>query len=162
MRVPTRFGIGIILLAVIGILGLACGSESSVAIEPPQVRTIHMAAIEPIGTTNVDKEPFPAKALPTGKGYGLMGPDQNGNWEVEAHIYTPGTVVVNEGDTVNLEIIGVDGEQHHVRIDGYGVDTFLKRGEVITVTFVADKPGLFDLICTIHPSMGADIVVLKR
>jgi len=39
----------------------------------------------------------------------------------------------------------------------------LKRGEVQRLTFVADKPGIFKIVYTIHtPSMQADLVVLKR
>ena len=122
-----------------------------------------MAAIEPKGATTLDKEPFPAQALPPGGGYGLKAPDDTGRWEVETYRFNPGTVVVNEGDTVTLEIIGINGKEHPITVEGYGLSTVLKRGEVQRLNFVADKPGIFKIECSVHkPSMEATLVVLKR
>ena len=96
------------LLAVLVLLA-ACGQAASGAVGPPQERTIYMAAIEPKGGTTVDTEPFPTQALPPGGGYGLKPPDETGRWVVETYRFVPGTVVVNEGDTVTLEMIGING-----------------------------------------------------
>ena len=150
------------LLAVLALLA-ACGQAAAGAVAPPQERTIYMAAIEPKGGTTVDKEPFPAQSLPSGAGYGLKAPDETGRWQVETYRFDPGTVVVNEGDIVTLEIVGINGKEHPITLEGYGLSTVLKRGEVQRLTFLADKPGIFRVMCDTHkPSMEAALVVLKR
>ena len=150
------------LLAALFLLA-ACGQATAGAVAPPQERTVYMAAIEPKGGTTVDKEPFPAQTLPAGRGYGLKAPDDTGRWVVETYRFVPGTVVVNEGDSVTLEIVGINGKEHPVTVEGYGLSTVLKRGEVQRLNFVADQPGIFKIECDIHkPSMEATLVVLKR
>ena len=150
------------LLALLALLA-ACGQAAAGAVASPQERTIYMAAIEPKGGTTVDKEPFPAQSLPRGGGYGLKAPDDTGRWVVETYRFDPGTVVVNEGDTVTLEIVGINGKEHLITLEGYGLSTVLKRGEVQRLTFLADKPGIFRVMCAIHkPSMEAALVVLKH
>ena len=151
-----------VVLTVLVMISAACASKGT-AVEPPQSRTVYMAAIEPKGSTGVDKEPFPAQQLPPGGGYGLKPPDETGKWVVETYRFDPGTVVVNEGDTVTLEIVGINGATHAISIEGYGVATVLKRGKLQRLTFVADKPGIFRIVCVTHqPSMQADLVVLRR
>jgi hypothetical protein len=55
----------------------------------------------------------------------------------------PRTIVVREGETVTLEILGVNGDVHPSTIPGI-VDSFtVKHGEVTRVTFTAPKPGLY-------------------
>src|SRR5712692_6681314 len=71
-----------------------------------QGRVIYMATIEPRGGAQQDKEPFPATPLPAGEGYRKTPPDANGRWEVVTYQWSPGTIVVREGETVTLEIVG--------------------------------------------------------
>lgn len=152
----------LVLITLVVIASAACTTRG-IAAGPPRDRTIYMAAIEPKGSTTAEMEPFPAQQLPAGPGYGLKPPDGTGKWVVETYRFAPGTVVVNEGDTVTLEIVGINGEEHPIIIEEYGVSTVLKRGEVQRLTFVAEQPGIFKIVCTIHtPSMQADLVVLKR
>ena len=141
MRRSFSVGWVVYLAVVAGVLAVACGVGAGSAVEPPQERIIHMAAIEPKRSTTVDKEPFPVAELPAGRGYGLKAPDEAGKWVVETYRYIPGTVVVNEGDMVTLEIVGINGKEHPFHIDEYGVKGVVKRGEVTRVTFLADKPG---------------------
>ena len=65
-----NLGIGWLLALALttGVLAAACGSALGSAVEPPQERTIYMAAIEPKGDITLDKEPFPAEQLPPGGG----------------------------------------------------------------------------------------------
>ncbi len=149
------------LLVTVGALTLAaCGGQSSSA---PVERTIYMAAVEPKGGQTIDKEPFPAEALPEGGGYILKEPNADGRWEVETYRWDPGTIVVNQGDIVTLEIIGINGAEHPFTIAGYNLSDVVKRGQITRVTFTADKPGIFKITCGIHlPSMQANLVVLPR
>src|SRR3972149_133037 len=52
---------------------------------------------------------------------------------------------VVKGDTVTLEIFGVNGASHPTTIDAFGQTFTVTRGQWTTVTFVADKAGLADL-----------------
>jgi hypothetical protein len=125
-------------------------------------RTIYMAAIEPKGGANVESEPLPP-ALPPGGGYVLKEPDETGRWEVATYRWSPGTIVVNQGDEVTLEIIGINGREHPTEIEGYGVEFVVRRGRLSTVTFTADKAGIFNIVCHAHlPSMVAQLVVLAQ
>lgn len=152
----------ILFLTMAGALVLAgcAGGSASVA---PAERTIYMAAIEPKGSTTVDKEPFPAVTLPEGGGYGLAAPDADGKWTVETYRWDPGTIVVNQGDVVTLEIIGINGAEHPFTIEGYSVSDVVKRGQITRVTFTADKAGIFKVTCGVHlPTMQASLIVLPK
>jgi plastocyanin len=124
-------------------------------------RTITMVAVEPKGGTSVDKEPFPNDPLPEGGGYILKAPNAEGRWEVSTYRWEPNQIIVNEGDEVTLEILGVNGDEHPSVIDGYDISFTVKRGQLTTVTFTADKTGVFPFRCGVHmPSMTGELIVL--
>ncbi len=131
--------------------------------QPPRERIVYMAAVEPKGEANVESEPFPTTPLPGGGGYALKPPDAAGRWEVETYRWAPGTIVAYQGEPLRLEILGVNGREHVVRIEGYNVAGTVTRGSLTRLTFTPDRPGIFPIICHIHrPSMQADLVVLAR
>ena len=126
-------------------------------------RHIVVTAVEPKGGTNVEKEAFPAAPLPDGKGYGLKQPDQTGRWEVSVYVWDPRQIFVDEGDEVTLEFVGINGASHPTTISGYDKTFELKRGQVNKLSFVADKPGRFEIVCaTHHPTMVAELVVAAK
>jgi hypothetical protein len=126
-------------------------------------RTFTIAAVEPKGSATIDKEPFPAEAVPAGAGYSLNKPDQAGRWEVEVYLFMPSQIIVNQDDDVTLEFIGINGVSHPTTIAGYSKSFLLQRGHVATVSFRADKTGVFLIECGTHaPSMKAELVVLPR
>ena len=142
-----------------------CNSLDSVAasVPPPMKRTIYMTAIEPKGSTEVAKEPFPKTSLPAGGGYGLKEPNKEGKWEVETYAWLPGSITVYQGDEVTLQVVGINGAEHAVSIEGYNLKYVVKRGEITTVSFKASKAGIFEIICHHHrPSMTAQLIVLPR
>ncbi|MFQ5801562.1 MAG: hypothetical protein ACE5JQ_01535 [Candidatus Methylomirabilales bacterium] len=157
--------LGAVLVFVAGIITAlaAFQTQRPAAAGQPAKRTIYMAAIEAKGSTTVHKEPFPSAALPPGPGYILESPDKGGKWVVETYRWLPSTVVVNQGDEVTLEILGVNGEQHPSVIEGYGIGFMVRRGQVTRVHFKADKAGIFNIACNVHrPTMTAQLVVLPR
>ena len=83
-----------------------------------QGRIIYMATIEPRGGAQQDKEPFPTTPLPAGEGYRKTPPDANGRWEVVTYQWSPGTIVVRQGEAVTLEIVGINGDVHPSTIPG--------------------------------------------
>ncbi|BCJ85879.1 cupredoxin domain-containing protein [Effusibacillus dendaii] len=92
----------------------------------------------------------------------------DGKQEIESYRWDPGMIVVHQGETVVFEFYGVKGASHPFVVDGYNVKGEVKRGELKTVSFVADKPGTFQIRCLAHPDvqhhgpMVANLVVLPN
>jgi plastocyanin len=129
----------------------------------PTERRIFMAAIEPRGSASVEQEAFPAAELPKGGGYILRSPEGDGRWEVSTYRYTPGSFVVHEGDSVTLEIVGINGREHPSVVEGLNVSFNVKRGQLTEVSFRAERAGIYQIVCQVHrPSMTAQMVVLPR
>ncbi|MBI5082898.1 MAG: cupredoxin domain-containing protein [Chloroflexi bacterium] len=150
-----------LLVALASLVLTACGGQTS-SVTPTQ-RTIYMAAVEPKGTTAAASEPFPGAALPEGGGYILKAPDKDGNWSIETYRFEPNQVIVNQGDVVTLEIVGINGKEHPFSIETYGSSGVIKRGQLTRVTFTADKAGVFKINCGAHlPSMTAELIVLPK
>lgn len=148
------------LLLGLGLGGLAVLSALDAA--HAAKRHIVVTAVEPKGGATVDKEKFPAP-LPEGGGYVLKEPNEAGRWEVAVYVWDPRQIFVDEGDEVTLEFIGINGASHPTTIAGYDKTFELKRGEVNKVSFVADKPGRFEIVCaTHHPTMVAELIVAPR
>ena len=151
-RLVTAAGLAALLAA-------SCGSASAPAATK---RTIYMTALEYKGSTEVAKEPFPTTKLPEGGGYIRKAP-ADGKWETSTYRWEPGTIVVYQGDQVELQIFGTNGAVHPGRIEGYEKTFAVKRGDLTTVTFTADKAGVFRILCDTHaPSMTGTLVVLAR
>lgn len=147
--------------AAVVLLLILAGAENRWA--QPAGRVIYMAAVEMKGGTQKEKEPYPEAPLPAGPGYIKTPPNAAGRWEVSAYQWSPGTIMVQQGETVTLEIVGLNGDVHPSTIPGI-VDSFtVKRGEITRVTFTARKPGLYPIICTKHvPSMQGTLVILPK
>jgi len=121
-----------------------------------------ITAVEPKGGANVEKEPFPGP-LPEGGGYVLKKPDDTGRWEVAVYVFDPRQIIVDEGDEVTLEFVGINGASHPITIEAYGQTFELKRGHISKVTFTADKPGRHSIICSAHlPTMISELIVTPR
>jgi nitrosocyanin len=76
----------------------------------------------------------------------------------------PSNIMVNQGDKVTLvlknEIEGAD-ITHGFELDGYDIKEVVTRGVPKTVTFTADKPGIFHYYCQLHPAhIGGDLLVV--
>jgi plastocyanin len=154
-RILLVMMVGVMLMAVLG----ACMSARPATAGTE--RTIYMAAVEPKGGVTVDKEAFPGASLPAGGGYILKEPNDDGRWEVSTYRWDPGVIIVNEGDVVTLEMVGINGASHPFTIEGYDISDVVQRGHVTRVTFTADKAGIFKITCPVHsPSMEANLVVL--
>ena len=85
--------------------------------------------------------------------------------EIEgSKFWLPGTVVAKQGQTVKLTLINKvqsDPNQHGFSIPAYNVAEVVGRGETKTVTFKADKAGVFPMVCQLHPAhVGGQLVVL--
>ena len=117
----------------------------------PQNTPLHPAELPPANST-----------IPQGGGFRITEPNKVGAWDFRSFTFSPDQIVVNQGDKVTLHFIGVQGAHHVVSVEG--VDTFqLMRGQIHTVSFVADKPGTITYICHVHlPNMVGQILVLPK
>lgn len=70
--------------------------------------------------------------------------------KLEAYRWDPGTVVAYKGETVELRILGVNGERHPFRIEGLDVRGEVAKGRETVVTFRVPKEGIYRIICPIH------------
>ena len=79
-------------------------------------------------------------------------------------IWVPSTIVARKGQTVRLTLVNKvpsDPNQHGFAIPAFGVAAVVTRGENQTVTFTADKDGVFPTTCQLHPAhVGGQLVVL--
>ena len=117
----------------------------------PQNTPLHPPEKPPVNST-----------IPTGGGFRIVEPNKVGAWDFRSFTFAPDQIVVNQGDKVTLHFIGVQGA-HHV-IDVQGIDTFeLMRGQIHTVSFVANNPGTITYSCHVHPpNMVGQILVLPK
>ncbi|MFW9930960.1 MAG: cupredoxin domain-containing protein [Candidatus Thorarchaeota archaeon] len=77
--------------------------------------------------------------------------------------FTPGTLVVNQGDNVTIHIKSLDGF-HGIYIDGYNIERYLPLEQPVTINFIANKAGKFTFRCAVtcgnfHPYMIGELVV---
>ena len=77
--------------------------------------------------------------------------------------FSPSTITVNKGDTVELSIKSTD-VTHGFFLSAFNVSKNLAPGETVTASFVADKTGSFSFICstfcgTGHATMTGTLVV---
>lgn len=150
-------------LVVVTLVAAVAGHWAGSGAQTGERRHFTIAAVEPRGGTNVSQEPVPGAALPAGGGYLYRPPDASGRWEVSAYLWTPGQIIVRQGDVVVIDFVGINGAAHPTEIGGLAHSFTLRRGEVSRFEFRADAPGVFPIICSTHqPSMRAEIVVLPR
>ena len=81
--------------------------------------------------------------------------------------FEPATISVVEGNRVRLRLRSGD-RTHGIGIKAFRVKALIpKAGEVVTVEFVADRPGTFDISCseycgTSHAAMKGRLIVHAR
>lgn len=83
--------------------------------------------------------------------------------EAASFEFRPGTLRVNPGDRVRLEVAAQD-VVHGLYVDGYRVSVQAEPGQTAVLSFVADRPGTFRLRCSVpcgplHPFMIAKLQV---
>lgn len=85
--------------------------------------------------------------------------------------FTPAVVKVNPGDRVTVEFISTD-VVHGIFIDGYDFQLTSDPGQLVTATFIAAKPGMFRIRCSVpcgnlHPfiigklQVGPNLILIR-
>jgi cytochrome c oxidase subunit II len=68
--------------------------------------------------------------------------------------FEPATITVAQGDSVRLRLHSAD-RTHGLAIKAFRVKTLIpKTGDAVTVEFVADQAGAFDITCSEHCGSG--------
>ncbi|MHC2203427.1 plastocyanin [Paenibacillus sp. PvR052] len=73
---------------------------------------------------------------------------------IEAYRWDPGTIYVKKGERIRLSIYGVNGASHPFIIDGMNIKGEVKKGQETIVSFQADKPGIYRIVCLTHPDIA--------
>jgi len=121
---------GVLVLAAVLVWSVRLWMRAEPAMgTPDNPRVIHMVTVEY------------AARLPDGK-------------EIEVYRWDPGTIFVKEGETVELRILGVNGDRHPFRIEGLDVRGEVVKGRETVVTFRADKEGIYRIICPVHADLA--------
>ncbi|MFQ5946883.1 MAG: hypothetical protein ACE5NC_11680 [Anaerolineae bacterium] len=82
--------------------------------------------------------------------------------KVERYVFVPDQIVVQQGQHVHLHFLGVNGGGGHTTtIENYVTAPFtFFRNQTVDKEFVADKPGVFKIVCSNHPpTMVAELIV---
>jgi hypothetical protein len=123
-----------------------------------QGRVIYMATTEPRDGAQQDPGSPPCRRKVPKEAAG-----REWAWEVVTHLSSGGTIVALEGETVTVEIVGINGDVHPAAIPGL-VDSFaVRRGHVTRVIFTAITPGPHPITCTKHtPNMWGALVAVPE
>jgi len=102
--------------------------------------------------------PPPAADEPGTRSFTMVSVEVDG-----AKIWLPSVIAVEQGDKVKLTlknlVPGADNK-HGFSIPAYNVTEVVTRDEPKTVTFVADKAGVFPFSCQLHPAhIGGSLIV---
>lgn len=76
--------------------------------------------------------------------------------------WLPGTIIAKKGDKVEITLINnVPSGIHGFFIPDFGVRKEVKKGVKEVVSFTADKEGLFQMKCHMHPAhVGGQLLVV--
>lgn len=78
----------------------------------------------------------------------------NGEFE-GTKVFVPSVLIVHKGDAVKIKVINnlkSEPPNHGFAIPDFKVEEVVNRGETKTVEFTADKAGVFDIKCQLHPA----------
>jgi heme/copper-type cytochrome/quinol oxidase subunit 2 len=73
--------------------------------------------------------------------------------EMDIYRWDPGTIIVNKGELIELQINGVNGNSHPFVVEGLGIQGEVTKGKITVVRFTADKAGTYPIQCLTHTDM---------
>ena len=77
-------------------------------------------------------------------------------------IWAPESVYAKKGDTVTLKLINKLDKEHGYQIEAFGIKQVVDGDQAKTVSFKADKAGIFPIKCHLHPPhVTGQLVVLE-
>jgi nitrosocyanin len=81
----------------------------------------------------------------------------------DTKIWLPGTIIVHQGDEVELTLVNQLDGPHGFKIDVFGIESVIAAKSKSTVKFTAKTAGLYTYSCHLHPPhIGGQILVLAE
>ncbi|GIO11249.1 hypothetical protein J19TS2_08040 [Cohnella xylanilytica] len=80
-----------------------------------------------------------------------------GGKQLESYVFSPGTIVANKNQEVELRITGVSGQSHPFVIEGLGVQGKVTKGKTTVVRFTPTEAGIYPIVCTTHSDPNTSI-----
>jgi plastocyanin len=78
-------------------------------------------------------------------------------------IWLPSSLIVQEGDEVELTLINKLEEAHGFKIADYSIEEVVQPKAQTVVRFTATRTGLHPFVCHLHPPhIGGQMLVLKK
>ena len=78
-------------------------------------------------------------------------------------IWLPSSLMVQQGDEVELTLINKLDEPHGFKIEAFGIEEVVQPKAQMTVTFTASQPGVHSYLCHLHPPhLGGQMLVLSE
>jgi plastocyanin len=78
-------------------------------------------------------------------------------------IWLPSSLMVHQGDEVELTLINKLEDPHGFKIEEVGIEEVVQPKAQMTVRFTAAQPGAYRYICHIHPPhIGGQMLVLIK
>jgi plastocyanin len=78
-------------------------------------------------------------------------------------IWLPSSLMVQQGDDVELTLINKLDDPHGFKIAEVGIEEVVQPKAQTTVKFTASQPGVYSYICHIHPPhIGGQMLVLSK
>ena len=78
-------------------------------------------------------------------------------------IWLPSSLMVYQGEEVELTLINKLDDPHGFKIADVGVEEVVQPKAQMTVKFTASQPGAYSYICHLHPPhLGGQILVLSK
>lgn len=78
-------------------------------------------------------------------------------------IWLPSTLIVQQGDEVELTLINKLDEPHGFKLEAFGIEEVVQPKAQMTVKFTASAHGAQAYICHIHPPhVGGQLLVLTK
>ena len=80
----------------------------------------------------------------------------------DVKIWEPTSITVKKGDKVSLRLVNKHTDEHGYEIPAFGVKEVVAGDKTASVSFVADKAGVFPIKCQLHPAhVVGQLVVLE-
>ena len=78
-------------------------------------------------------------------------------------VWLPSSLMVHEGDTVELTLINKLDGPHGFQLAAFGIEEVAQPKAQSTVRFTATKTGVHPFVCQMHPPhIGGQVLVLKK
>ena len=80
----------------------------------------------------------------------------------DVKIWEPTSIAAKKGDRVTLRLINKHADEHGYEIAAFGVKEVVAGDKTASVSFTADKAGVFPIKCHLHPAhVVGQLVVLE-